>query len=72
MTISSQPQQDAPEPKFFDQIEASFSAIASQYPQPHRRLLALSWCAKFHGVSVGVFRQAFEMWLEATERGEAK
>ncbi|MUL36350.1 hypothetical protein [Gloeocapsopsis dulcis] len=55
----------------FDQVEASFRAIASQYQLPHRRLLALDWVARYHGISTGTFKKAFEMWLESmTAEGE--
>lgn len=55
----------------FDQIEATFSAIASQYQLPHRRLLALDWASRYHGISPGTFKKAFAMWLESsTAEGE--
>jgi len=53
----------------FDRVEASFSAIASQHKLPHRRLLALGWAARYHGVPNGTFRQAFELWLESNSVG---
>lgn len=55
----------------FDRIEATFSAIASQYQLPHRRLLALDWASRYHGISAGTFKKAFAMWLESsTAEGE--
>lgn len=62
--MNSENQRDTPQTGFFDQIEASFSAIATQHKQPHRRLLALNWAAKFHGIPSGVFQKSFELWFE--------
>jgi len=63
--MTTQNTQGFPELEFFCRVESSFAAIASQHKLPHRRLLALGWTAKFHGISVGMFRQAFELWLES-------
>jgi hypothetical protein len=59
--------QDFPELGFFDRVESSFAAIAAHYQQPHRRLLALNWAAKYHGLPSGAFRKAFQLWLESKE-----
>ncbi len=53
----------------FDRIEASFEAIAAQHRAPHRRLLALDRIATYHGISKGVFRQAFQLWLQSNVEG---
>jgi hypothetical protein len=53
----------------FGRIEASFEAIATQHQLRHRRLLALNWAAKYHGIPAGTFQKAFEMWLQASEEG---
>lgn len=56
----------------FDRVEASFQAIASQHKLAHRRLLALNWASRYHGIPAGTFQKAFEMWLESnTEGGES-
>lgn len=69
---SSQTQQNFPElDSQFDRVENSFSAIASQHKLPHRRLLALNWAARYHGIPAGTFQKAFEMWLESNEGGES-
>lgn len=74
-TTPSHPLQDLQElDSQFDRVEASFSAIASQHKLPHRRLLALNWVAKFHGIPAGIFQKAFDLWLESdtqAARGEA-
>lgn len=54
----------------FDRIEATFRAIASQYQLPHRRLLALDWASRYHGISPGTFKKAFAMWLESSTAEE--
>jgi hypothetical protein len=69
----SQPSESLSELKGLDlgRIEASWAAIAAQHKLPHRRLLALDWAAKFHGIPSGTFRKGFELWLESnTEGGE--
>ncbi len=53
----------------FDRVESSFSVIASQQKLPHRRLLALNWAARYHGIPNGTFQKAFEMWLESNTAG---
>ncbi len=53
----------------FNRVEESFSAIASQHKLPHRRLLALNWAARFHGIPTGTFQKAFEMWMESNIEG---
>ena len=53
----------------FNRVEASFQASASRHKLPHRRLLALNWVARFHGIPAGTFQKAFEMWLQASIEG---
>lgn len=69
-TSSERSLQDLPElDSQFDRVEISFSAIASQHKLPHRRLLALNWAARYHGIPNGTFQKAFEMWLESNTAG---
>lgn len=53
----------------FERVESSFEAIANQYQQPHHRLLALHRIAAYHGISPGLFKKCFELWLESRSAG---
>lgn len=53
----------------FSRVEASFLAIATQHQLRHRRILALHWAAKYHGIPAGTFQKAFELWLQSSEEG---
>ena len=71
-TISVQALEDLTElDSKFDRIEATFRAIASQYKLPHRRLLALDWASRYHGIPTKTFSKAFEMWMESSTEGES-
>ncbi len=50
-------------------IETSFKVIASQYKQPHHRLLALHRIATFHGIPASLFKKCFELWLQSRSEG---
>lgn len=53
----------------FSRIEASFAAIASQYSQPHHRLLAIHKIAPFFGIPPSLFKRCFELWLQSRSEG---